>query len=193
MNTESVHSRLQEQRQRLEKVFEPDPEKKSRILSQRAKEVARGSEEKKLAEDLLGVISFALGGEKYALELVYAQEVRPIKELSELPQVPGFVLGVINVRGRIVSVIDLKFFFELPWQGLSDHSKAIILKNENMEFALLADSIYGVEQIPLSEIQSSLPNLTGIREKYLKGITKQGLVVLNAQKLLTDPEIIVGR
>lgn len=192
MSTESIQSRLEKERQRLEKIFEPDPEKKSRILRQRAEKAARAAQLEEKPEKCLGVVSFALGGEKYALEMSYAQEVRVIRQLTDLPQVPGFVLGVINVRGRIISIIDLKFFFDLPRQGLTDNSKAIILKTYNMEFALLADSILGVQQIPLSEIQACLPNLTGIREKYLKGVTKQGLVVLDAQKLLSDPEIIVG-
>ena len=100
-------------------------------------------------------------------------------------------LGIVNVRGEILSVIDLKKFFELPEKGLTDLDKVIVLEAENMRFGILADAVPGVRRVPVGEIQPSLPTLTGVREAYLKGVTVERMVILDADKLLADERIIV--
>jgi purine-binding chemotaxis protein CheW len=91
----------------------------------------------------------------------------------------------------MLSVIDIKKFFDLPEKGLTDLNKLIVLDSGAMRFGILADAIVGVRHIPLAEIQPSLPTLTGIREKYLKGVTAGRTVVLDAEKLIADEKIIV--
>ena len=129
--------------------------------------------------------------ERYGIESTYVSEVYPLKDLTPLPCTPAFVLGIINVRGQIISVLDLKKFFDLPEKGLTDLNKVIILRNEEMEFGILADVILGVVNVPLSYLQPTLPTLTGIREEYLKGITGERLVILDAGKLLSSRKIVV--
>ena len=112
-------------------------------------------------------------------------------ELTPLPGTPLFVAGIINVRGQIVSVVDLKKFFDLPAKGLTDLNTVIILSDGHMQFGLLADAVAGVRRIPLLEMQPPLPTLTGIRQEYLQGVTGQRLVILDAAKILADPRVIV--
>src|SRR5439155_25417175 len=119
------------------------------------------------------------------------REVYPLKELTPLPCTPPFVLGIINVRGKILSVIDIKKFFDLPEKGLTDLNKVIIVHADEMELGILADALLGVRAIPLEELQPSLPTLTGIRAEYLKGVTKDRLVILDTEKILSDKGIIV--
>ena len=95
------------------------------------------------------------------------------------------------MRGQVLSVIDIKRFFDLPEKGLTDLNKVIILHSDDMEFGILADAIVGVRNLNLSEIETSLPTLTGIRKEYLMGITRDREVVIDAGKLLTDKGIIV--
>jgi purine-binding chemotaxis protein CheW len=136
-------------------------------------------------------VEFLLSGEEYALESGYVREVYPLRELTPLPCTPPFVLGIVNMRGKILSVIDMRRFFELPGQGVTDLNKVIILHRGSMEFGILADAIIGVRTIAASELQPSLPTLTDIRAAYLKGVTKDGLVVLDAAKMLSDKRIVV--
>jgi len=119
------------------------------------------------------------------------REVYPLKELTPLPCTPPFVAGIVNVRGQVISVIDIKKFFDLPERGLTDLNKVIILSDGVMEFGILADAVVDVRNIPLEKIQSGLPTLTGIREDYLRGVTAERLVILDAEKLLTDGNIVV--
>jgi purine-binding chemotaxis protein CheW len=95
------------------------------------------------------------------------------------------------VRGQILSVIDLKKFFDLPEKGLTDLNQVIVVQGDTMAFGILADAILGVRSIPLESIQPSLPTLTGIRAAHLKGVTSERLVILDATKLLADPTLIV--
>ncbi len=101
------------------------------------------------------------------------------------------MLGIVNVRGEILSVIDLRKFFNLREQGPTDLNKVIVLQSENMLFGVLADAVVGARRVRVAEIQPSLPTLTGVREAYLKGVTAERTVILDAEKLLADEKIIV--
>jgi purine-binding chemotaxis protein CheW len=186
-----IHRRMEKAQLAIERGWFPTPEEKKKILKTRAKMLAQEPEEKETVEKYIEVVEFLLAYEKYAIESSYVREIYPLKELTALPCTPPFVLGIINVHGQIISVIDIKKFFEMPDKGLSDLNKVIILHNDLMEFGILADVILGVRQIPLTDIQPSLLTLTGIREEYLKGVTREQVVILDAGKLLSDKKITV--
>jgi purine-binding chemotaxis protein CheW len=186
-----IHRRVETAQAALERGLRPTAEEKRAILKERAKALAREPKENEAAEAQLEVVEFLLAYERYAIESSYVREVHPLKELTPLPGTPPFVLGIINVRGRILSVVDIKKFFDLPEKGLTDLNKVIILQSDEMEFGVLADVILGVRTIPLGELQPSLPTLTGIREDYLRGVTGERVVILDAEKLLSDPKMIV--
>src|SRR2546423_11104334 len=161
------------------------------ILRARAKALARTPERALTAGASLALLEFRLAQERYALENRWVREVCPLKELTPLPCTPPFVLGIVNVRGRILPVLDLKKFFDLPEQGLTDLHRLILIRGNHLELGLLADVIVGVRSIPIDSLQLSLPTLTGIRSDYLKGVTAERLVVLDLARILADPKIIV--
>ena len=161
------------------------------ILRARAQALARPLERSEVAESSLQLLEFRLARESYALETRHVREVYPLKNLTPVPCTPSFVLGIVNVRGRITPVIDIKKFFDLPDQGLTDLHSVILLRSNDLELGLMADVVVGVRTIPLESLQPTLPTLTGIRADYLKGVTAQRLVVLDLDRLLADPKIIV--
>ena len=162
-----------------------------RILRERAQSLARVPSAGPAAQCTLDLLEFRLASERYGLETRYVHEVHPLRELTPLPCTPEFVLGIVNVRGRILPVLDLKKFFQLPDQGLTDLHRIIHLRGNGLELGLLADVMVGVRRVPLDRLQLSLPTLTGIRAEYLKGVTDERLVVLDLERLLSDPKIIV--
>jgi purine-binding chemotaxis protein CheW len=174
----------------IEPVWEPPPEDAKRILQARAQALAREPVQE-TSGALVGVVTFLLADETYGIETSHVREVYPLKDLTPLPCTPPFVAGIINVRGQVLSVLDIKKFFDLPQQGLTDLNKVIILSNGAMEFGILADAIVDVRNVPLQSIQPPLPTLTGIREDFLKGVTAERLVILDGAKLLTDSNIVV--
>lgn len=166
-------------------------EEGARILRERAQALARPVETARVAETSLELLEFRLAQERYALETRYAREVYPLKNLTPLPCTPAFILGVVNVRGRVLPVYDIKKFFDLPEEGLTDLHRVILVHSGELELGLLADVIVGVRTVPADSLQPSLPTLTGIRADYLKGVTAERLVVLDLQRILSDPKIIV--
>lgn len=191
LDWDEVRRRTETAQAMLEQRLTRTLEEKNEVLKARAKALARELGAKNKAEADLEVVEFLLAYEKYGIQASYVREVYPLKELTPLPGTPRFVLGMINVRGKILSVIDIKKFFDLPEKGLTDLNKVIIVYSDKMEFGILADGILGMRGIPLDDIQPSLPTLTGIREEYLKGVTSEPIVILDAEKLLSDPAIIV--
>lgn len=137
------------------------------------------------------VITFTLASEEYCIETSFVKEVCPLKDFTPLPGVPKYVLGIINLRGQIIPVIDLKKFFNFPEKGLGELNKVIVLHNEQMEFGLLTDVVNGIKNVPLEDILTVPPTVTGIGEEYLKGVTTENLIVLNAEILLSDERIVV--
>ena len=186
-----VHRRLDSARVISEQAWTPGSAETGRILHERALALAVESGKVQAHDERIEAVEFLLANERYAIESSYVREVCPLENLTPLPCTPAFVLGIVNLRGEILSVIDVRKFFDLPETGLPDLNKIIVLESGNIIFGILADVILGVRHIPIAEIQLSLPTLTGIREKYLKGVTSERTVVLDAAKLIADEGIVV--
>lgn len=186
-----VRQRLENARAAIEHATTPDPEETRRVLKIRAQALGRRSSFAEAVKEQIEVVEFVLAQERYAVESRHVRDVYPLEQLTPVPCTPAFVLGIVNLRGEILSVIDIKKFFDLPDKGLTDLNKVIVLESGNMRFGILADAIIGVHAIPVDDIQVSLPTLTGIRREYLKGVTPGRTVILDAVALLTDPNILV--
>jgi len=162
------------------------------LLRIRAIAMAKEPEQNDDASITVQLITFILAGENYGIESAYVREVFPMKDFTPLPSVPSHILGVVNVRGQILPVVDLKNFFNLPWKGIGELNKIIILQNDQMEFGILTDIVQGIQTIDIREIKNIPPTISGIGEAFLKGVTKENLIVLDAGKLLADKSIIVN-
>jgi len=161
------------------------------ILRARAQILARPPPSHDSASTALEVIEFALAHERYALETSCVTAVHALEALTPLPGTPPFIAGIVNVRGRIIAVLDIRKFFDLPEAGITDAHQIMLVRSGDMEFAILADLVIGARSIPSESIQSSLPTLTGVRGEYLKGVTAERLVILDAGRIAADPRIIV--
>lgn len=166
-----------------------DDAARRRILQARARSAAR--EPQAGSSESLEVIEFLMGYERHAIGTALVQEVLALRELTPLPGAPGFVAGIVNVRGRIVSVVDLKAFFGLPAKGLPDLNRVLVVSDGRIEFGLLVDSVTGMRRVPLADLQPPLPTMTGVRAHYLRGITPDRMAVLDIERIVGDPDIIV--
>jgi len=160
------------------------------ILLERAKKIAGRKDGKTQYGDSISVVEFLLTPERYAFEGKHISEVLSLKEITSIPGTPAYVMGVINLRGRIVSIINLKILFNLKERGLTELNKVMVLKNNNMEFGILADSISGNKSIFLNTLSPPPLTLDNIGAEYVSGVTPDGLIVLNAMNLLSSKQII---
>ena len=188
-----LRGRLEAGRAALERGFGLTTEEREKILKDRAKALAQEVTGKESAGKWIWIVEFVLAEEKYGIEPDFVRDVFPVKTLTPLPCTPPFVLGITNMRGEILSVIDLKMFFDLPNEGISDYAKVVALESNSMTFGILADSVLGARPIPLDSIQPVLPTLTEIRGKYLKGVTKNRIAILDGEAILNDETIIINQ
>lgn len=186
-----VKQRLAAAEEALARGDAPSAEAQRAILRARAQIAMQVPVDMAGAADEIEVIVFRLANEFYALESAWVHEVLPLKDLTPLPCTPPFVLGVIQIHGRILSVIDLKRFFDLPDTGLTNLSNVLILRQDETEFGILADQITGVDHLRSEGLQAPIATMTEKRAEYLKGVTAEGLVVLDAPRLLASSALIV--
>ena len=164
---------------------------KRAILKARALDLAQEPQSQEIAEDHLDVVAFYLADEMYGLALAHIKEVFTHIDLTSVPCTPDYVAGIINVRGQIFSVLDSKAFFNLSKQGQVESNTIIIIQSNQMEFGLLVDAIAWVQAVSKHSLQASLPTLTGLLADYVKGITNEHLILLDAAKILADERLIV--
>jgi len=187
----AVHQRIELSRAAVEQGFKPSKEQKERILKQRAELLSKVTANSESDVERYDVLEFLMGNEKYAIESTHVSEVYPIQDLSPLPCTPRFVLGVINVRGQILCVIDLRAVFDLSVDAGAGVNKIIILRTAEMEVGVRADAILGVRSISEAEIYPAPATLTGPRAEFLKGVTDASVALLDVPKILSDKRIIV--
>jgi purine-binding chemotaxis protein CheW len=163
----------------------------ARILHERAVALARPLRVESPPEELLELLEFRLANERYALETRHVVEVHPLRDLTPLPGTPAFIRGIVNLRGRILPVFDLKKFFALPEQGVTDLHRIIVVRGNDLELGLLADVVTSVHSIGTESLAPPLPTLSEIAAEYLKGVSEDRLVVLDLDRILADPKIVV--
>jgi purine-binding chemotaxis protein CheW len=166
-------------------------EEEQALLRARAAELAKRPARDSDQGTLLSCLEFQLSGENYAVEMSFISETLPLSDFTPLFCTPPFVLGITHLRGRIISIIDLRRFFELPLVGLADLNRVIVVGNGTMEFGILADAIIGMRNLPLGELQPAPATFTGIREEFLAGVTAERLALLDLGKILADKRVMV--
>lgn len=181
----AMRGRLAAARRAMEQSETLSHDAVERVLEERAAALAR-REDTAGASLRVEIVEFTVSGERYALESTWIREVQPLRNLTPLADTPAYVRGIVNIRGQIMPVVDLARLFELPERGLGDLGRLLVLQSAAMEFGILAQSVAGTRMLDLSQLHESLPTLVGIRERYLKGVTADHLVVLDAPRLLAD-------
>jgi purine-binding chemotaxis protein CheW len=129
-------------------------------------------------------------GEKFAFDIQYIKQVSHLNNLTPLPCTPDFIAGIINYHGRIVTVINLSTFFELPDENLAEN-QIIILENSHQIIGILSNKIIGVRYLQLNELQSNVSTFT--QNNYLmRGITNDHTVLLDGLNFFTNEKFIVN-
>ena len=142
-------------------------------------------------EDSTNLVTFRLGSGEYAIDIMQAKEIIKMEKITLIPNAPDFVEGVINLRGNIIPIIDLKKRFNLEEIEGDKNTGIIIVKIEDVDMGIIIDSISKVVSIANSDIQPPPPMLSGIGQKYIKGVGKledKLLVVLDLEKLFTTDD-----
>jgi purine-binding chemotaxis protein CheW len=169
------------------------PRQTQQILRERARVLAQETARDTVQqEEMMRVVEFSLARERYAVEAVFVRSVQQVQQLTPLPCTPAFVLGIINVHGRILSVVDLRAFFDLPPISTAQRETVIMLRTEKLELGVLIDEALGSWLLPVKSVKAVAPGRFGIRREYLRGIVDEQVIVLDVERILSDKRMIVG-
>jgi len=187
---DAIRHRLDDAARALDSDYAPPADVVDAALLARARVLAQelDTSAAAVADDW---IAFRLAQADYAVMATAVREVHALENLTALPCLPEFVLGIVNLRGEILSVLDLNVFFGLPRAGLHDQNSMIVLESDDMCFGVLVDAVLGVRQLAREAIQPPLPVGGGIAERYLAGVTADGTTLLRAEVLLADEAIVI--
>ena len=142
-------------------------------------------------DPILQWVTFKLDNETYGINVMQVQEVLRYTEIAPVPGAPGYVLGIINLRGNVVTVIDTRARFGLMPGEVTENSRIVIIEAEKQVIGILVDSVAEVVYLRSSEIESA-PNVgTEESAKFIQGVCNRGeelLILVDLNKLLSDDE-----
>lgn len=137
-------------------------------------------------------LTFLLGGEEYGIEILSVQEIRSYETVTKIANTPDFIKGVINLRGSIVPIVDLRMRFNLPQVEYNDFTVVIILNLNKRIIGIVVDGVSDVIELQDSQI-SPVPDLvSGIDTKYLQGlgtVDERMLILVDIERLMTSQEM----
>lgn len=136
-------------------------------------------------------VTFCLENEKYGINVMQVQEVLRVTEIAPVPGAPEYVLGIINLRGNVVTVIDTRKRFGLAPKDMDESTRIVIIESNDHVVGILVDSVAEVVDLRTSEIEAA-PNVgTEDNAKFIHGVASyQGelLIIVDLNKLLTDDQ-----
>ncbi|GGE84282.1 MULTISPECIES: chemotaxis protein CheW [Pseudoalteromonas] len=142
-------------------------------------------------DEVLQWVTFKLEEETYGINVMQVQEVLRYTEIAPVPGAPSYVLGIINLRGNVVTVIDTRARFGLMGAEVTDNSRIVIIEAEKQVIGILVDSVAEVVYLRSSEIDSA-PNIgTEESAKFIQGVSNRDgelLILVDLNKLLNDDE-----
>ena len=182
MDWAEIRSRMEAVGRELFGAPDAAPERARAVLEERARALARPVASR-LPVDMLKVITFALANEVYAIESRCVVAVGRLANLSPLPGAEPPVFGVTAWRGELLTILDLRQVLGISASALDDLSYVIVLGEERAAFGILADAMREVTTLPASAIRTPSEGVASRRE-YLRGITGEAVLVLDAGQLL---------
>ncbi|WP_371192724.1 chemotaxis protein CheW [Glaciecola sp. SC05] len=142
-------------------------------------------------DEVLQWVTYRLDEETYGINVMQVQEVLRYTEIAPVPGAPDYVMGIINLRGNVVTVIDTRARFGLPPSEITDNSRIVIIESDEHVVGILVDSVAEVVYLRSSEIDSA-PNVgTEESAKFIQGVSNRDnelLILVDLNKLLSDDE-----
>ncbi|MDD5723019.1 MAG: chemotaxis protein CheW [Syntrophales bacterium] len=187
---EQLHRSLEDMRMRLEPGYGMPEAEKDKVLRSRARLLGRTPGAESVGERI-PVMEFSLARERYAAEIQYVREVHPMRSFCRLPCTPPFIVGIINIRGQILSVVDIKRLFGLPEKGITNLDKVLVTQSGTNIFGILVDAVAGMREVAIRDLHPPLSTLSGLQKEYIRGITRERLIVLHMENMLSDKRLVI--
>ncbi len=147
---------------------------------------------KKQDDELLQLVTFSIGEEEFGVDILKVQEIIRTMEITKVPRADVFVEGVINLRGKVIPIIDLRRRFGLDSKPHDKHTRLIVIEINNMIVGFVVDSVSEVLRIPAGTVEPPPPVVAGVESEYISGVGKlqdRLLILLDLDKLLSSEDM----
>jgi purine-binding chemotaxis protein CheW len=134
-------------------------------------------------------LTFALADEQYGIKIVHVVEIIGMQRVTPVPEVPAYIRGVINLRGKVIPVVDMRLRFGLPARDYDDRTCIIVVSDHGATLGLVVDTVSEVDYIPESDISPPIELNEKATRRYVTGLGKVGAqvkILLDAEKMLHD-------
>lgn len=141
--------------------------------------------------ELMQLVTFSIGEEEFGVDILKVQEIIRTMEITKVPRAPQFVEGVINLRGKVIPIIDLRKRFGLQTKDHDKHTRIIVIEISNMIVGFVVDSVSEVLRIPAGTVEPPPPVVAGLESEYISGVGKledRLLILLDLNRLLSGEE-----
>lgn len=141
--------------------------------------------------ELMQLVTFSIGDEEFGVDILKVQEIIRTMEITKVPKAPLFVEGVINLRGKVIPIIDLRRRFGLDTRDHDKNTRIIVIEINNMIVGFVVDSVSEVLRIPASTVEPPPPVVAGLESEYISGVGKledRLLILLDLDRLLSSEE-----
>ncbi len=141
---------------------------------------------------LLQLVTFSTGDEEFGVDILRVQEIIRTMAITKVPKAPEFVEGVINLRGKVIPIIDLRRRFGLQPKAHDKHTRIIVIEINTMIVGFVVDSVSEVLRIPASTVEPPPPVVAGLESEYISGVGKledRLLILLDLDRLLSRADI----
>ena len=147
--------------------------------------------QKKQDDELLQLVTFSIGEEEFGVNILKVQEIIRTMEITKVPRAPEFVEGVINLRGKVIPIIDLRRRFGLAPKAHDKNTRIIVIEINNIIVGFVVDAVSEVLRIPASTVEPP-PPVVGVDSDYISGVGKlqdRLLIMLDLDKLLSSEDM----
>ena len=165
-----------------------------KILNERAEIFAKNAEQDNTQSGSISYIRFRLGEhEYYGIPFHYAREIMQNNMLTKVPFSKNFIAGVINRRGSLIAVLNLKYFFHTETSNKNNENFIIIATYEKTTIGILVDGIEGNESYNLEQLEASIPSEGVSKQEYILGLHRNNTTIIDIKALLSDINLIAGK
>ncbi len=164
------------------------------LWRRRAIELAEAPDRDREIGEVHTLVVLRLGADRYAVRITSVREIQRVGVVTPVSTAPAFVRGVINLRGNILALLDLRVFFGLEPATIGEGARILIAEGAGMVLGLLVEEVAEIVDVPAAEIKPPLAPAKGIAEDYVAGIAALGsqmVVLIDLEKVLRNPRIIV--
>jgi purine-binding chemotaxis protein CheW len=150
-------------------------------------------EQTKVSSELLQLVSFVLGNEEFGVDIICVQEINRMLQITKVPNSPDYVEGVVNLRGRVIPVLDLRLKLGMQKKEHDNNTRIIVVEVNNKTVGFIVDGVKEVLRVPVSITEAPPEIVTGINSEYIKSVGKledRLLILIDLEKILLINEAI---